>query len=508
MHGDALGWHFSGLNEIDSSNVGRLKTAWLHEPDNSNEEILSFPVAAGGVLAFCAEEGQILVLDGANGKVKWRTKVVDATDSIVQSNAGCRGLTIDQGVLFFAGAGGRVVAFNLKDGSTRWETRVWARGSRKSTLNGPPLVVKDRLILGTTPASHEHGELIGLDIKTGSEVWRLDLLTAGVAASMPGAYDEKTGVVYWGTGSPSPLFDSAGSSFKTHGVRPGSNLFSAGLLAIDPLSGEIRSWHQEFPHETWVRDSAQSESLLIDRNGSRYLVHPNRSGYVFVYKTDLQFLRVWQASKNINFVKGIDKNTGALRDRKDFNTGSQKGVCPFVEGVFPGLPGAYSPKTGLLYKVAAEWCMDVVLNDPSRLETPIKELELGGAVTPIPPPNERARGHLDARDPLTGIKVWSVDFPEPPLASILATSGNLIFVADGRGNLQALNAGTGRKLWSDTQLSGYAGALMTYEAGGHQYILAVSGWDTRRHAVYGHLFGAPFYSDRPTRAALRAFRLP
>jgi PQQ-dependent dehydrogenase (methanol/ethanol family) len=536
IHGGLSGWHFSALNEINSNNVSRLRTAWSHEPENVTEELTSFPVAAGGLLAYCAEADQIWVLDGATGKVRWHTKVAETGESSVLLNSGCRGLAIDQGVLFFAGGGGRVIAFNLKNGAIRWDVRMWPKGARKSNLNGPPLIVRDRLIVGTTPSHSEHGELIGLDIKTGSEIWRLDLVggpnilgsqarwnaldtwslsnspsqsiaVAGVAASMPGAYDDRSGTLYWGTGSPYPLFDHAGSSFKTHGIRPGDNLYSAGLLGIDPMSGEIRFWHQELPHENWVLDSAQSESLLIERKGMRYIVHPNRTGYVFVYGSDLRLLRVWQASKNSNFVSGFDQGTGALKERKDFNAGEQKGLCPLVDGVFPGLPGAYSPKTGLIYKIVAEWCMDVSLDDPAHPDLSSQHAYLGGKVTPIPPQNERARGHLDARDPLTGSKVWTVDFPEPPLASILATSGGLVFVADGRGSLQALNAGTGIKLWSDNQQGGYAGGVMSYEADGHQFIVVVSGWDVRRHPAYAKLFGAPFYNDRPTQSVLRAYRL-
>jgi len=508
VHGNLTGWHFSALNEINATNVDRMKLAWTHEPENTTEEITGFPVAANGLIAYCTGNDQIWVVEGATGKVKWHTKITDANEPIVQINTGCRGLAIDQGSLFFAGMSGRVMAFNLKEGTLRWDIRLWPKGSRKGTLNGPPLIVRDRVIIGTAPHSSEHGELYGLDTKNGAEIWKIDLLTAGVSASLPGAYDERTGTLYWGTGSPYPLFDEAGSNFKTRGQRPGDNLYSAGMLGLDPFTGEIKYWHQELPHEIWVQDSAQSESLIIERKGGRYLVHPNRSGLVFVYGLDLHPIRVWQASKNINFVKGIDKSTGAFKERKDFNSGSQKGLCPLVEGAFPGLPGAFSPKTGLVYKVVAEWCMDVVLNDPATPSLSLKNPDLGGSYTPMPPNNERARGHLDARDPFTGSKVWTLDFPEPPLASILATSGDLVFVADGRGGLQALHAGTGRKLWSDSQQSGYAGGVISYEAGGHQYILLTSGWDVRRHASYAQLFGAPFYLDRPTSSALKAYRLP
>ena len=45
IHGGLSGWHFSALNEINSNNVSRLRTAWLHEPENVTEALTSFPVA-------------------------------------------------------------------------------------------------------------------------------------------------------------------------------------------------------------------------------------------------------------------------------------------------------------------------------------------------------------------------------------------------------------------------------------------------------------------------------
>ena len=583
IHGGSAGWHYSALREITTRNVGRLRVAWSHSPDLQTEGLRSTPVAADGLIAYCSGSDDVWVLDGATGHLRWHihvgvpaeppatrpAAVSGMAPAAAPSPAGgavappCRGLALVEGNLYFAGAGGRVLSWNATSGALRWEATVLPRDGTHGVLSGPPWVIGDRVIVGSlVSVPGERGVLLGLDSRTGHEMWRIDLAggpaghwdahstwgqgsgpASGASAWMPGAYDSSNRQLYWGTGSPMPLFDWAGSDWKTHGPHPGNNLYTAGLLGLDPQTGALRAWHQELPHETWVQDSAVSEVLLISRGGKQYVVHPNRSGLVFVYGPDLALQRVWQASKGLNFAQVVDPVTGTLKGRLDFNHEDQSAVCPGVEGAFPGMPGAYSPVTGLWYKVSAAWCMNVRVDSPSpslartrpagsapeaadkagASISPVIAGEsgaspdagnsllrsaLGGVATPIPPAGEPAHGRLDARNPLTGAKIWALEFPEPPMASLLATGGGLLFVADGRGTLQALDGGTGRRLWNFKDSDGHDGGLISYQAGGHQYVAVVSGWDANAHPALGRLFGPPYNNDHTPHATLRAFRLP
>jgi alcohol dehydrogenase (cytochrome c) len=151
--------------------------------------------------------------------------------------------------------------------------------------------------------------------------------------------------------------------------------------------------------------------------------------------------------------------------------------------------------------------MDVDLDRPPDPASAAAQA-LGGKVTPVPPRDGRVRAHLDARDPLDGKKVWTVEFPEPPLAGLLATAGRLLFVADGRGEVQALDATNGRSLWRAQDREGHAGGVLSYQAGGHQYIAVVAGWDPHAHPMHARLFGPPYNGTHTPRASLRVFRLP
>ena len=114
---------------------------------------------------------------------------------------------------------------------------------------------------------------------------------------------------------------------------------------------------------------------------------------------------------------------------------------------------------------------------------------------------------VSARDPLTGAVKWSVDYPQPPLASLLSTKGNLLFVPDARGWLRALDAENGKELWSHNNGQGHAGGIISYMAGGKQYVAVPAGWGSLVGDEFAALFGEPFKSMPKNTGALVVFAL-
>ena len=151
---------------------------------------------------------------------------------------------------------------------------------------------------------------------------------------------------------------------------------------------------------------------------------------------------VWRITENTNFVKNIDPKTGELIGRRDFTAG--KVITSRCARTFPaasaGTRGSYNPKTGLYYKLGQEWCMTLDVQKTTPVVAPQVQLNIGADFKIAPPPGGEIYGHLDARDPVTGAKKWEVRFPEPPLASVLSTGGNLVFVPDSRGIIHAYDA--------------------------------------------------------------------
>ena len=96
---------------------------------------------------------------------------------------------------------------------------------------------------------------------------------------MTGAMTRTRDTVFWGTANPAPDYDIA--------MRPGDNLYTSGVVALDPGTGKLKSYFQEVPHDSWDFDGAVGEFVMIDRDGQHYAIHPNKGGYVYVYNRDI-----------------------------------------------------------------------------------------------------------------------------------------------------------------------------------------------------------------------------
>ena len=301
------------------------------------------------------------------------------------------------------------------------------------------------------------------------------------------------------------------SDWMKTGARPGDNLYTSSVIALDLDTGKLKFYHQELPHDNWDFDSAIGEFISIDRDGKQLMVHPNKSGYIFVYdRGDAKIENVWPIMKASNFVKGIDPKTGELIGRRDFSAGPLQGeaLCPAIAGGVSWNSGAYNPKTGLWYKIGNEWCMTLDVKKTTPVTEPQVQLNMGAEFKLVPPPGGEMSGHLDARDPVTGQVKWQVSFPQPPLASLLATAGNLVFLPDAAGITHAYNAETGKELWSHNDGIGHAGGIISYSAGGKQYIAVPAGWGSLVGEGYGALFGEPYKSMPMDAGALIVYALP
>jgi PQQ-dependent dehydrogenase (methanol/ethanol family) len=429
------------------------------------------------------------------------------------------------GNLYVGTVDGRLIAVDMKTGEPVWDTKLV--NSQKLTVGftGAPLLVKDKVIIGSQGGEWPYrGPIFGVDAKTGQKIWEFYTVagtpdaektwgneswrTGGGGGWMPGTYDAETNTVWWGTANPAPLYDWSGTDWKTSGARPGDNLYTTSVIALDPDTGKLKFYHQELPHDAWDFDSAVGEFVAIDRDGKKYYVHPNKSGYVFVYdRADAKIENVYNVVKASNFVKNIDPKTGELQGRRDMTEGKQTNLCPAIAGGLSFNAGSYNPQTGLYYKIANEWCMDLDIVKTQPVTEPAAQLNIGATFTFKDPPGDKMHGHVDARDPITGKVAWSVDYPEPPLASLLSTAGGLVFVPDARGWLHALDAKTGKDLWKANDGVLHNGGVISYEANGKQYIAVVTGFPSMVSEGYPAMFGPPYTTMEQNTGALIVYTL-
>ena len=138
--------------------------------------------------------------------------------------------------------------------------------------------------------------------------------------------------------------------------------------------------------------------------------------------------------------------------------------------------------------------MTLSVTKTTPVTEPQAQLDIGADFTIAKPPSGEIYGHLDARDPITGAKKWEVRFPEPPMASVLSTAGNLVFVPDSRGVTHAYNAETGVELWSHNDGLGHQGGIISYNVNGKQYIAVTAGFGGMASDDFGPTFGEPYKS--------------
>jgi PQQ-dependent dehydrogenase (methanol/ethanol family) len=526
-HGSFKSWHHSPLDQITTENVGQLKVAFIHQPGRTTRGVQSMPLAVDGVLYYSGSYSKVYALDGATGEVKWAYTPELNEDLIARQTHSPynRGMAVGGGNLYIGTMDGRLIALDMKTGTPAWDTKLIDSEKLTVGFTGAPLFVKDKVIIGSQGGEWPgRGPIFGVDAKTGQKVWEFLTVagteeamktwgdeswrTGGGGGWMPGTYDAETDTVWWGTANPAPLYDWGGADWKTKGARPGDNLYTSSVIALNPDTGKLKFYHQELPHDAWDFDSAVGEFVAIDQGGKKYYVHPNKGGFAFVYnRADAKVENVYKLADNINFVQDIKPN-GELVGRRDMPEGDQKALCPAINGGVSWNSGAYNPDTGLYYKIGNEWCMDLTIQKTTPVTEPQAQLNIAAQFTITDPPGGKAHGHLDARDPITGRVAWSVDFPEPPLASLLSTAGGLVFVPDARGWLHAYNAKDGKELWKANNGNTHNGGIISYAVGDKQYVAVVTGGPSLVSDGYAALFGGPYRTMEKHTGTLVVYSLP
>jgi PQQ-dependent dehydrogenase (methanol/ethanol family) len=520
-HQSYKSWHYSPLIQINTSNVKDLKLLWQHTPNTGARGVQSVPIVVDGTLYYTSSGSTIWALDAATGAFKWKfTPKIDLDRANTTANTPYnRGVAAGYGNVYVGTADGHLIAVDMRTGKSVWDTQLLTELSAKGTaFTGAPLVLKDKVIVGATAGEYSSccGPIFAVDAKTGKEAWRFDTIggdersraswkndswkTGGGGGWMTGGYDPKTDTLFWGTANPNPDYDYGGANWQTEGARPGENLYTSGVIALDPNTGRLKSYFQENPHDAWDFDGAVGEFVMLTRDGKDYVVHPNKGGYVYVYNRDvsnvpLKIENVWHLGKTSNFVKDVDPKTGQLIGRRDLHEGMNEALCPAIDGAISWNSGSYNPDTGLYYKIGQEFCANQEVIKGDRLPDNSGRLDISATWKVIAPPgHDKAFGHVSGRDPITGKVAWEVEYKYFPLASLLSTKGGLVFVPGADGQFDALDAKTGQKLWSHNNGLGHTGGVISYAVDGKQYIAVVTGWGSHVSGNFKPLYGEPFLS--------------
>jgi alcohol dehydrogenase (cytochrome c) len=502
------GQRYSALDQIHTGNVRQLRPAWVFQygvvglvATPATYSFVAAPIVVDGVMFVSGWDGLVWALDAATGQLLWQYKYAIPLDTPLCCGNVNRGVAVAQGKVVVATANGHLVALDAVTGRPVWQQAfVDVRAGESATV--APLVVKHLVLVGNSGAEYGvRGHLDAFDLETGRRVWRRYTVPqpgepgaetwqgeawarGGGSAWITGTYDPELNLVYWGTGNPSPVFDGA--------ARPGANLYTSSVLALNPDDGTIR-WHYQWtPHDLWDYDGV-NENILFDQGGRRLLAHFDKNGYLFILdRTNGQLVR---AAPFAQADWGeIDPTPGRVRVRKT-PTAEGTDISPGPAGAKEWSHAAYSPRSGLLYAPVIEATARYKLV-PGEFRESLPYW--GGEATVIGQPS----GVIKAVDPVTGREVWAWRSRHPMVGSVLATAGDLVFSGEPTGAFNAYHARTGALLWQFQTGSGIHSNPVTYGVNGKQYVAVPSGWGGWLEGFAPGLFGAP------RGHALFAFALP
>ncbi|MBA3506851.1 MAG: PQQ-binding-like beta-propeller repeat protein, partial [Betaproteobacteria bacterium] len=282
--------------------------------------------------------------------------------------------------------------------------------------------------------------------------------TLGGGVWMTPAVDTKTRTVFLLAGNPSPDLYGA--------IRPGDNLYTNSMVAIDLDKGTYK-WHFQYvAHDVWDLDAVSPAILTQAKDAAGKMVdvviHGGKTGHVYVHERN--------TGKLVRFSEAMipQENMWVLPTKEGAR------MLPGANGGVEWSPMAINPKTRMAYVANLHQPMTYHVE-----ETPYPggKLWLGGAFKTIP--GEAQWGRLVAVNLDTGKVAWGVKTDQPLIGGVLATAGNLVFNGEGNGWFKAFDATTGKELWKYNCGAGVNAPAVSYMVNGKQYIAVAAGGNTQ-----------------------------
>ena len=466
-NGDYSGRRFSTLDQINSTNIASLTLAWAFPVHIA--PIKSTPLEVGGILYFTTPDN-VWAVDARFGRQIWHYNRPSEGDHI-----GHRGLGMYKNWLYFTTPDAHMVSLDAQDGTVRWIVEL-ADPKLGYFATMAPLVVRDHVIVGVSgDVTDVRGFLESLDPETGaiqwrwytepdpgqpgSETWPKDsdaILHGGGMTWMTGTYDPELNLLYWGTGNPNPVLAGEG--------RPGDNLYTCSIVALNPDTGKLVWFFQPSPHDVHDWDAVETP-VLFDANFNgkprKLLAQASRNSFFFVLdRTNGQHL-VTAPFIDQTWASGVDPRGRPIPKPDAAPRPDGALVEPSSDGGTNWMAPSFDPQTGLFYVNARRIFSIFYLTATGKAEG------WGGRDR-----NLWANSTLRALDYRTGKVVWNHELGDGgTIAGILTTAGHLLFTADNSGNLLAVDPATGKTLWHLNMGGHLVASPMTYRIDGRQYLI-------------------------------------
>src|SRR6266702_2476155 len=485
-NGDYSGRRYSAMTDVTPENAAQLTLKWrFHSAGAGGLEVT--PVVVAGVM-FVTRSNDAWALDARTGKELWHHARV-VTEGLIDDASGHinRGVAVLGSRVYMETDNAHLLCLDARTGADIWDV-AYATGNKNYGATSAPLIVKDKVLVGTSGGDDGvRGFVAAFDTKTGKEAWRFWTIPApgekgseswpgdmylhgGGTTWMPGTYDAELNTIYWGTGNPGPDFDGS--------VRPGDDLYTSSLLALDPDTGKLK-WHFQYnPHDLYDYDAVQTP-VLVDANFKgrprKLVVTANRNGFLYILdRTDGKYLASKQFRVSPTWAQGIDEkgrpiSNGLIPDEKGVT------VCPGYSGATNWYSPSYNPATKMFYFRSLEKC--------SLFRAKTEKFEEGQAFYSTgaarPPGNTPDAGYLNAFDLNTLDFAWRDQLTGggQAAAGVMSTAGGLVAFGNDSSGFEVDDAHTGKKLWVFDVKQLVHSSPMSYGVAGRQYFAVTAGDD-------------------------------
>jgi alcohol dehydrogenase (cytochrome c) len=482
-NGQTHGSRHSVLAQITTANVSRVVPKWIFSLQGTGRLQVT-PVVVEGVM-YVTSANECYALDAGTGRPIWHYQRPRTKNLIGNAAGGVnRGVGVAGDRVFMVTDHAHIIALNRHTGALLWETEM-ADWRQNYNATGAPLPIGRLVITGSAGGDEGvRGFVAAFDQETGKEVWRFWTVPLrgepksetwngpgidhpGATTWLTGTYDPELDTIYWPVGNPGP--DLIGDD------RPGDNLYSDSIVALDAKSGKLKWYFQFTPHDVWDYD-AQETPALVDATWQgrprKLLVQANRNGFFYVLdRTDGTFLLGKQFAKNVTWASGLTPQGRPIVVPNMEPTREGKRVCPSLDGAANWYSTAFNPATGLYYVQTNDKCG---IFTRTEMEWQAGKGYMGGSFKQAP--DEPAQRVLRAFDIQTGLPVW--ELPQTgdvdSWGGVLSTAGGLVFFGEDSGSLMAADARSGTPLWHFQTSQLWKASPMTYMFDNKQYVAVAS----------------------------------
>ncbi len=461
-HGDYTGRRHSALTQISKQNVHSLSLAWAFQT-NQTAGIKSTPLMVDGVIYFTVPDN-VWAVDARSGHMIWHYTYPPNKGLHI----GQRGVGIYKDWLYFMTPDGHLVSLDAKDGKVRWDVVVadYARGYWTTTA---PLIIDNHVLVGQSgDFDNLPGYLRSVDPETGKTQWQWDSTpplgtpnsATGGTSWMTGTYDPDLHLLYWGTGNPTPVLNGT--------TRPGDNLYTCSIVALNPDTGKLVWAFQPSPHDTHDWDAAEVP-VLVDATfhgqPRKMLMQASRNGYFFVVDRTNGKSLLTVPFGPVNWTLGVDKRGEPIPNPAKEPAPDGRLIAPDEGGLTNYRSPSFDPHTGL-FIVNARPSYSLYFAKPADGNYGWAGADYG----------LWGRSVIEAIDYQTGKIRWSHEMGEGGSgAGVLTTDSGLAITGDPFGNVLALDTQDGKTLWHAGTGASMGISPVTYELDGRQYVVTASG---------------------------------